>query len=272
MLALSDQQLVTGLAMLVAALARYSSITVYSMNVVMALVFFSSIVHLATLDIITSELRRNKLLKGIRVVLMLITLLFLVFVLILQLSSTWTVRSRQSDLFLICALPHFGLNDFFLVVSIFAVIIPLCVAYYEKFWRLYAEVEEPSCSDIPLLWWQRRYGIDPVEDRVTQYKRRALEPIYRSGSRTTIAIRGWLLVESYIFNELCNSRAGAIANLLAANVYGSARIFMARQESEGTSGPFNTMGFGQIVPLALLILPVFTAIESVSGSYASACI
>jgi hypothetical protein len=106
MLILSDQQLVTGLAMLVAAFARYPSITVYFINVVMTLVFFSFTVHLATLDIITSELRRNKLLKEIRVVLMFITLLFLVLVLILQLSSTWTVRSRQSDLFLIYALPY----------------------------------------------------------------------------------------------------------------------------------------------------------------------
>jgi hypothetical protein len=47
MLSISDQQLVTGLAMLVAGWARYSSITVYSMNIVSGLAFFASSVHIA---------------------------------------------------------------------------------------------------------------------------------------------------------------------------------------------------------------------------------
>ncbi|KAF2087990.1 hypothetical protein K490DRAFT_56555 [Saccharata proteae CBS 121410] len=51
-LALSDQQLVTGLAILIAALVKRCSITTYSFTIAFALAWFSSVTHLATLVIL----------------------------------------------------------------------------------------------------------------------------------------------------------------------------------------------------------------------------
>jgi hypothetical protein len=105
LLSLSDQQLATGAAMLVAGFARYSNITVYSMNTVSALAIFSSSVHLATLGILSGYLRKHNVVKGCRVGAMSLTLVLLLLVLLLQVSGTWSV-----DLFLCCALPDFTLS------------------------------------------------------------------------------------------------------------------------------------------------------------------
>ncbi|KAF5628837.1 hypothetical protein F52700_7930 [Fusarium sp. NRRL 52700] len=46
------------------------------------------------------------------------------------------------------------------------------------------------------------------------------------------------------------------------NIYGIVTIFTSRPLATGMSGNPNEMGFGQVVPLTLLVLPIFAAIES----------
>ncbi|KAI9889630.1 MAG: hypothetical protein M1814_005138 [Vezdaea aestivalis] len=60
-LALSDQQLITGLAVLIAAFARWDRIPIYHFDIALSLAFCSSNTHLATLFVLAKELRKKKM-------------------------------------------------------------------------------------------------------------------------------------------------------------------------------------------------------------------
>jgi hypothetical protein len=270
MLALSDQQLVTGVAMLVAAFGRWSSITTYSANVVAALAYFSSSVHMGTLDFLTTYLRRHDVVKGCRVVAMLLTVLMLVFFLALQLSDGWYVVDHQSNLFVKCAFQDFqvGDSDGITWLPRLYVIALLVYAHYDKIAILYSKHGRAPQGISPIVAKRmRKYKIDRIEPRSVRYKRRAQRLIVQPPSLRRSVIT-WMMVESYAFHEAQESRAWDIASLLYANVVGAVRVFFYRNSSEGTSGPFNTMGFGQIVPVFLLVLLIFAAVESVYGNCA----
>ncbi|KAI5458443.1 hypothetical protein BGZ63DRAFT_466185 [Mariannaea sp. PMI_226] len=58
-----------------------------------------------------------------------------------------------------------------------------------------------------------------------------------------------------------------IIRLISINIYGIYSLCRSRSDSAGISNDRNKVGFGQIVPLALLILPILAAIQS----YAEYC-
>jgi hypothetical protein len=287
--------------MLVAGFAKYSNITVYSMNTISALAFFSSSVHLATLGILSGYLRKHNVVKSCRVAAMSLTLVLLLLVLLLQISGTWSVVDQESDLFLCCALPDLTLNgsDPINVLSTIFVMLFLLLEYLDKFVALYSEDGISSCTDILLEWWRKRYDVRHVEGRLERYRKWALRMESNSRMRTAklrhhlltlckrddSVARAWVrylvnrfeitqltfigirVAESFAFYEAQGSQAWEIGWLFFANVYGTAQVFVYRGQSDSTTGPFNTMGFGQIVPLALLVLPLFAAMESVYGMW-----
>ena len=58
-LTLSDQQLVTGIAILMACFANWCRTSVYELNIVVSLAWFSSATHLATLDVLRDYFQHN---------------------------------------------------------------------------------------------------------------------------------------------------------------------------------------------------------------------
>jgi len=65
MLTPSDQQLVVGSAMIIAALVQHCGISCYEFQVVMSLALLASTTHLATLVVIQQYLRENKVVRNI---------------------------------------------------------------------------------------------------------------------------------------------------------------------------------------------------------------
>jgi hypothetical protein len=269
MLGLSDQQLVTGLAMLVAAFGRWRDITIYSANVVVALAYFSSTVHTGTLYFVETYLRRHGFMKNARVFAMLATLTLLVFLMVLQLSSTWEGPRGRSNLYLICAFYYYNLNNFDNVFAAFTtrgyVIISLLWTYCDKFTSLYSGLGPfQQNEDVATKTALKRHGIDALKYRDAWYKDEARKLLQRPSSRskTWAAVR---LIESFAFHETYDSRFTEICSLLNMNIYGALLIFAERSDHAGTTGQFSTMGFGQIVPVFLLVLPIFGAVESIYG-------
>jgi hypothetical protein len=267
MLALSDQQLVTGVAMLVAAFGRWSEITVYSANVVAALAFFSTSVHIGTLDFLTTYLRRHYVVKGCRVFAMMTTLILLIFILVLQLSIRWWATTGEANLFFICAFWDFSLLDvsFQLLLTQGYVIVLLLLTHYERIRMLYSEWGLlPQGQDGFTQSAMEKYGIKHFDYRMQIYKNRARQLLLRPASLPR-SIATLLMVESFAFHEMRESRYWEVCELLYSNIYGAIIIFYMRDQHEGTVGPFNTMGFGQIVPIFLLALLIFAAVESIYG-------
>lgn len=67
-LGLADQQLVTGLAILIAALKEWNTISGFHYNIVVYLAWFSSFTHAVALFSLGDMLKRSRVLLGFRLV------------------------------------------------------------------------------------------------------------------------------------------------------------------------------------------------------------
>ncbi|KAF4436304.1 hypothetical protein F53441_13285 [Fusarium austroafricanum] len=81
-------------------------------------------------------------------------------------------------------------------------------------------------------------------------------------SKSTLRLQVGLIAENWAFHQCRGSYAWRLLWLWSGNVYGIVTIFISRTATTGMSGNPDKMGFGQVVPLALLALPVFAAMES----------
>lgn len=75
-----------------------------------------------------------------------------------------------------------------------------------------------------------------------------------------------LTAETWAFHQCRGSFAWRLFWLWSGNVYGIVTILTSRAVTTGMSGNPNKMGFGQIVPLTLLALPIFAAMEGRAGN------
>ncbi|KAK5155185.1 hypothetical protein LTS14_006140 [Recurvomyces mirabilis] len=90
MLALSDQQMVAGIAVLIAGFAGWTTMSVYHWQVVTYLGWLSSNVHLTTLSFLRDYLRHNTLLRRFRLVGMALLVILLIVALVPTISNFWT--------------------------------------------------------------------------------------------------------------------------------------------------------------------------------------
>ncbi|KAL6914945.1 hypothetical protein FSST1_012705 [Fusarium sambucinum] len=74
-------------------------------------------------------------------------------------------------------------------------------------------------------------------------------------------LRIGLLAEQWTFHQCRGSFVWRLCWLWSGVVYGTSSIFFYRLNTLGMSGDPDHWGFGQVVPLALLVLPLFAAME-----------
>ena len=89
LLNLSDQQLLTGIAILISGLVKHCSISVYHFSIVSDLAWFSSYVHLTSLVVLEDYLRNRPQLRNWRVCLMLVMMVLLLAYTILEGHRAW---------------------------------------------------------------------------------------------------------------------------------------------------------------------------------------
>ncbi|CAM1500759.1 Fc.00g099210.m01.CDS01 [Cosmosporella sp. VM-42] len=396
LLSLSDQILVSEVAILVAAFVGFREITVYSINIIIALGCLASTVHLATLPLLIERLTKHKNAKAMRVIIMVIGSGMLIFFLIIQLSSSW-----YESVYLQCGVMDFSIDvtvDFFVNLTV-----PVGVLYgtVDVITLLYSRLEDdgyreqedrlrerradgedegrirthdedrddrlrgrdhvPDGQEQPARCDHQRNGetercesqdteIEVRQDTNRDQRRDAVRgrdevielrqlrsvdierrlSVSREQSRTASPSppqaqdgtenqnergkrdpagkgsgelknfynrwkqadrsdlsRQWLrlraseilqarisvssqrryvirLAEDWAFHECQGSFMWRMLWLWSGNVYGIAAVFTAQSETTGMSGNPYKMGFGQIVPLALLLLPMFAAVQSLA--------
>ncbi len=113
-LALSDQQLVTGLAVLIAGFVSPCSMSIYHFNIIAALGWFSSTTHLSTLAVLRIYFIEHPRLRNWRVVAMLFVLMLLIIARVVTLAST-----LDNSLPVRCAFTHGSSRDLGLLPGIF---------------------------------------------------------------------------------------------------------------------------------------------------------
>ncbi|CVK84039.1 uncharacterized protein FPRN_01792 [Fusarium proliferatum] len=357
MIAISDQILVSQASILIAALIIHDDITIYSSNIVIALGCLASTVHLGSFPFYIDRIRDHSTAKIIRVLAMITGSGMLVFLLVVQLSYTWDMKTH---VYFICTLQNYRMNDEMggadYLSIIMGMFVPLTVLYgtYEIVQLLYrdepaddksnepdprsespiarrnrsdnggielqrlsrlegqdnpenhreaGDIQVESEAIVSILQLISGSNIDITTDNETNYQhqksillkprgakirfKELLEEIKESNrehllnkwlklkaltiltSRTLstrkLRLFARLTAETWAFHQCRGGFAWRLFWLWSGNVYGIVTILTSRAVTTGMSGNPNKMGFGQIVPLTLLALPIFAAMEGRAG-------
>jgi hypothetical protein len=270
MISLSDQQLVTGFAILIAGYYEMmnSNLSIYHWRIVTYLAWLSSSVHIASLTLLRDVLNKNPTFRNLRVAGMLLLLSLL-------LIALWPTRFGEDPEFSSSAFREFtsaripakcfwtstystpfdstDTLDANWVLSV----IMLLFAYTWKLSQLFA-------SSRGLV---RRWLVAKPEATLECLMRRAV----RSGRSR------WLTWLVYKFLTVCYMTVVAYAEFAESFVvtilylcmtlpYGITAIFNTRWtvEDDVISGE-RRLTFGQLVPLFLLVLPIMLVFELASG-------
>jgi hypothetical protein len=262
LLDLSDQQLLTGLALLIAGVIRHTDITLYSLDVIAALLLLSSTVHLGTIPILRPILRSSRVLKWMRIVPMGAKLVGIVALWIMKITTTWNDEPGTSDIFFKCAIEHFTLRGTSRADA--TLFILLAVVFLAASTNVFISLHGPrggprGLEDQLSRWLYNIFGIQglPSQQQYLQHK--------SSVTRTQgffSHLQGLHLAESFAFHECFQSFAWHILWLLFIQAFSMGLVFINRQQTGPISGSLNIWGFGQIVALALLVLPVYSAVTN----------
>ncbi|SPO02569.1 uncharacterized protein DNG_05242 [Cephalotrichum gorgonifer] len=275
-LALSDQQLVTGLAILIGGVAGQNRLSIYEFSVVLSLAWFSSTTHLATLDALREYLKENRRIRDVRVGAMLATLVLLVYtfgvtVAAIPLDNRLPVQcvfaerggpppdgQGEGD-----GAPAIGISGLSVAAFLLALLLVLW-AYASRVWKLYFEDGEVQ------VWCLSVFGrTAPAKERDSTPSRLRAIREYAADKQVEklLAIRSSRGYLPRTFHALEYLTAGSVLDTIPGIAfsfsYGVAQLALYRWSSAPELTPESSdMGFGQILPVFLLVLPFLAAGEA----------
>lgn len=265
-LSLSDQQLVTGLAILIAGYYEMlnNNLSVYHWNIVVYLAWMSSAVHIASLTLLQNVFTEQRTLRNIRVAGM--TTLF-----VLLTTAMWPLRRTAVPL---------GT--------------PAKCLWVSRPWSVHLESDKATklnpdriLSVIMLFasftWkmsqlfsssrgWVRRWLVAEPQAATERLMRRALlSQRPKSLTRPVYLFLAYFYIVAAVYPEMTESFAAVIVYLCIALPWGTFCIFRDRKGvSDDVKAGEATLTFGQLVPLFLLVLPALAAIN-IYGLSAGEC-
>lgn len=283
LLALSDQQLVTGLAVLIAGYMKMCSMPIYYFNIVASLAWFSSGTHLATIGALREYLISHPVLRNWRVIAMLAVLALL----ILAQPPAWTYRDGSNLIF--CIFHGAGIwISFPNLVTLITTMGFLVVQYSQRIARLYSldldwNISESLIEVFAKLLSRGNYQ-DPSrktvaemnagkpKDSISALIRKEREDNRHARFKSAMLncegrLKAYAIATIFIANELSHGFASQVTVMIFDLTYGLANTIILRTgtPSEGIEGDQNEMGFGQLVPLFLLLLPTLAVCEFYYG-------
>lgn len=270
---LSDQQLVLGMSILIAGLARYRAIDTYSINIVVDLAYIAVYVHIASVHFSDHPVHKHALpksdltLKAARTIVMTSNMAMLLFLMTLQLSWELHVQFLSFD----CAVRHFlylgwSTDDLASVPSFAIVVLDLISKYAMALSVLWTGHRDDPYVVVPNFLCNM-YGMDEAavrklvqEGNVKQFS----QAQQRAGGKDGRKRRAAGYAESLAFHTSRSAVEWQIVWYLFPLTFGTTCVFRDRQHFRGHQG-LNSPGFGQVVALVLLLIPAFAAIASYNG-------
>ena len=282
-LALSDQQLVTGLAILIAGHTDRCSRSIYHFRIISALGWFSSTTHLSTLAVLRPYLIDHPRVRNWRVIAMVAIFGLLVV------SQAGAFSIQNSSLPVQCVFNSYapyGLNAI-ATIGLALVIIFLCLLYANKISRLYTLDPDWGVQGWilelltrPLIRKINVHNLEKIVVTTSALTRAEQGTVYRrlqQRKRWWRYCNGWVKRRSaisrhmvqfwYLNQEMQRSFLSEILTTLFGVGYGIAQVITYRNlvPKAGLSGDQNTISFGQLVPLLLIALPLLAAGEIYYG-------
>jgi hypothetical protein len=277
-LTLSDQQLATGLAILVAAVANQCTLTVWEFQLAFSLAWFSSTTHLATLDCLREYFLDHGAVRNWRVFGMVALLILLMYSLVMSMASIDATIPIQ------CTFTFFGEKglhqqvplDIYDILSAALTLVLLTWQYLVRIQWSYRNDDDKAThfqrKMFKLRTRQHRKILTPSKaelnfmieearaERNSFRRRRELERIRNSrGFR-----RHWLIAyrASGTYSKSFLSLGPMLTFMIA---FGFTQLYLNRWGSSVPLEIDTSMGIGQITPLFLLVLPILVAAEAYYG-------
>ncbi|KAE9366901.1 hypothetical protein N431DRAFT_487371 [Stipitochalara longipes BDJ] len=261
---LSDQQLITGLALLISsAIQLRSGISSYHWQMTIYLVWFSSFTHLATLTLLRKYLKDNSVLKWTRLFAMSVLIGLLIFALVPTGSRIWLeegyslgVSAINAGVPALCFLrfqvpgSHFGGEQ---GTSVIFSIMVLFLSYATRVVKMFSWSSKKA----------RFYFRTSLGNPVKRLQRNLYEGMQRSSIlRWMFFIPYWAILSLVIVIRACldsfESMIWDIVWLLFALLWGSFRLFGTRDPALSDE---NVFGFGQCLSIAMLSLFILNLVE-----------
>lgn len=257
---LSDQQVLVGLAMLLAGIIRVCSISAYHFTIISDLGWFASNTHLVTLNALQFHFRLSEhhVQRDWRVVLILLIFVFMATFQILQANGAWydSYSSHAKCLFddLIGNVygdpaRWMGVNLFFLLTSYPKAIVSL--------FRSVSDSYEKWLYEKPAIFLDDQIALKPLKGGILHHIEKAFWALLRLLHHVLV-----LFDDSRVVNWLFNA---------ASFGWGLQSVIGDRWPSPDDE---NELGFGQLVPMFLLVSTIFVAREVWDGKilFARPCI
>ena len=250
---LSDQQFLTGLAILSAGLWEHCSISVYHFTLVLDMGWFSSTTHLVVINSLYPYLRRDKMRRDIRVFLMVIMIALLTTYTMLRSHKLWYLHWFTPAQCLIDDLDR-NISTRFVLLYLFAIsfaYVPMIVLLYER--------GHEGC---------RKWLLDmptALLDKAVHIMRRRADVRHKSFSfllQALLLVR-WLFLA---ITALLSSWCFAYLLIWAWFAAGILVIMIDRKiAASRVIGNENALTFGQFVPIFLLGYTMMVFRESYYG-------
>lgn len=288
-LALSDQQLVTGIAIMATIYMKACDISIYSFQMAAALAWFSSTTHLATLIILTSYFDSHRVARNFRAFMMVSMMIMLAVAQII--SNSESVQHSATDSYFGCALKKsFKLSpaDGYEAFNLTLIIAWLITSYSSRMISLYSPRRGSSKS-----WPTRQVArvfrlelVEPTEEddslaKLDQIVQEADDRLRNGPLRRWKILRRLCTTYTYFFalagaieRAFTNSFLWHLIWLFFGATFGIGQVISIRKDytvpyrHDQEIDTLNKWGFGQILPLVLLSLPVLTGLEAYFGKLA----
>ncbi|OCL02565.1 hypothetical protein AOQ84DRAFT_422468 [Glonium stellatum] len=281
-LTLSDQQLVTGLAILIAGVANQCRLTVYEFSIVLSLAWFSSTTHLATLDTLRDYFLAHKVVRNWRVACMLILLVFLSYSLFLTtFGSVFLPQSSPIQCYFSSSSSMIARGattvDPVTVLSVLSTIVTLLIilpSYITGIALLYTKTGET------VTWGHRLAFVVtglPGRARNHRIKYEELIPFVKEATAKNVArsrlhrlqriqkssgLRRWGRITAYRSSSYHGSFLSKMPGIAFSFCYGLSQVVAYRWLlSSSLIIDKSPMDFGQMTAIFLLALPALAAAE-----------
>ncbi|KAF2027973.1 hypothetical protein EK21DRAFT_70824 [Setomelanomma holmii] len=305
-LALSDQQLVVGLAILIAAIIGQCTLSVSEFQVAFALAWFSTTTHFATLDSLRQYFKHHETIRNWRIFGMFVLMILFLYCFAIILFTTgltyWDsyLQSKKHSAIVQCYLERdirmalvdgllVSRLDLLLVLPWILTFLLLVVGYKNRIFQSFGLITSGSCgagivsakievalskkslpglrdlTSATLVEWKAVLD-EAAKEQWSETHRRLLQTIklqsaVSSRSPSNIKALWALLSQQAVVENMYRNSLLPVAPLLTFMLtYGFTRMINYRwmqAEFEDVA----SMGFGQITPLFLLVLPVLAAAE-----------
>lgn len=274
-LGLSDQQLVTGLAVLVVGFTNHCSIASRHFWVVFDLAWFSAVTHLASLPALTVYLREHPRWRDLRVMLMLMNYAMLVAAAVLTFGN---YDPKSHDCPVQCAFDRYNKPSFPVSQTHVAQMVFLALGFI---WAL-VQLFTPDGA------WAARHDIivkyttwgddaealaklieeeqNDLTDSIVSMPQRKFWQVASRTHKKYKDNKFYIVVSTTFLFFWAPPAALKWMVLMGMWGMGVSRLLSDRQWAVDSE---NQWSFGQTLPLLLLVLPFFTVFEVLQGMYSS---